>query len=307
MGILEKLRARLNRAGIKPSIRRGQNFLLDTNQLGFIVDTARLGPKDVALEVGPGTGFLTRRIAKTGCLLLAVELDRGLLPLAMEETEGLPNVFFLQGDILAGKNAVNPEVLGKLEELLEIKQKLLAEAAAGEATGDAVLKCVSNLPYSAGTPFVMNLLASRLPWRTGVFLLQREVAERICAKPGGKDYGALSIGATLAATTTFERVVQPQCFWPRPNVESAVIRMEFIPLAERMAIPWVGLRRIASAVFGSRRKTLRNALKGVYADREAADVLVEVELDPGCRGETLTPGEFARLAVLWEKAEAEKQ
>lgn len=300
MGVLEKLRARMNRAGLTPSTRRGQNFLLDMNMIRLIVDTACLGPEDVVLEVGPGSGFLTRRLALTGCLVLAVELDRGLLPLAEEETKGLPNVFFLQGDILAGKNAINPAVLTKLDELLSIKRDMLAAEAATKGTPapEPTLKCVSNLPYSAGTPFVMNLLSNPLPWRTGVFLLQKEVGERLGAPPGGKEYGALSIGATLAATTTVERLVPPHCFWPRPNVDSAIVKMEFKPPAERLALPWRGIKRIATAVFGSRRKTLKNALKGVFPDRDAADVLAELNIDPGCRGETLTPAQFAELGTL---------
>ncbi|MCC8181042.1 MAG: hypothetical protein LIP23_09065, partial [Planctomycetes bacterium] len=99
MGLYQKLRGRLDRAGIRPSTRRGQNFLLDNNLLGFIADAGRLSPRDVVLEVGPGSGFLTRKLALSGALVLAVELDHGLLPVAEEETRGLPNVYYLQGDI----------------------------------------------------------------------------------------------------------------------------------------------------------------------------------------------------------------
>lgn len=296
MSILRKLRARLDRLGLKPSVRRGQNFLLDQNQLAFIVETARPGPNDVVLEVGPGSGFLTRRLAKTGALVLAVEIDKGLLPLAAEETKGLPNVIYHLGDILAGKNALNPEAMDRLAELLTLKRE---QPGAAESPSEPVLKSVSNLPYSAGTPFIMNLLTSPLPWTTGVFLLQKEVAERLGAAPGGKEYGAISIGAALAGTATLERIVPPGAFWPRPKVDSAVVRMEFLPAGERAEIPWRGIRRIASAVFSARRKILKNALKGVFRDRDAADVLKEAELDPECRGETLTPHEFARLGGMW--------
>lgn len=293
MGIYQKLRARLNRAGIRPSTRRGQNFLLDTNQLRFIAETGCLTPRDVVLEVGPGSGFLTRRLALSGALVLGVELDHGLLPLAQEETGGLPNVFYLQGDILAGKNRLNPEVIAKLEELLELKGRGLAESG---DEGRPALKCVSNLPYSAGTPFVMNALASPLPWELGVFLLQQEVVERMVAPPGGKDYGALSISVGLASRPTVERVVAPQCFWPRPKVDSAVIRMEFLPVAERMALPWTALRAVTNAVFGSRRKILKNALKGLFPDGGIAETLQRLGLDPECRGETLSPGQFLLIA-----------
>ncbi len=303
MGIYEKLRARLDQAGIRPSTRRGQNFLLDGNQLQFIADCARLGPGDVVLEVGPGSGLLTRRLARGGGLVLGVELDHGLLPVAQEETAGFPNVFYLRADILDGKNRINPEVLARLEELLALKEK---ERAAGQAA-DGSLKCVSNLPYSAGTPFVMNLLSSHLPWSVGVFLLQLEVGERLIAPPGGKDYGALSIMAGLAARTTIERVVTPRAFWPRPKVDSAVVRMEFLPLAERGALPWPELRAVANAVFGSRRKILKNALKGLAGDRDAGELLRGIGLDPECRGETLSPEDFLRLAREVSRHEQERE
>lgn len=292
MSIYQKLRARLNRAGIRPSTRRGQNFLLDSNPLRFIAETGQLSPRDVVLEVGPGSGFLTRRLALFGCLVLGVELDYGLLPLAQEETAGLPNVFYLQGDILAGKNRINPDVTARLEELLALKAKALAE----EGGGEPVLKSVSNLPYSAGTPFVMNTLSSPLPWDVGIFLLQQEVAERIIAPPGGKNFGALSIAAALGSTTTIERVVGPKSFWPRPNVESAVIKMTFKPVAERLALPWPEIRAVTNAVFGSRRKILKNALKGLFPDTDIGAMLAEMGLDPEDRGERLPPEQFLAIA-----------
>lgn len=294
MGIYKKLRARLDRAGIRPSTRRGQNFLLDSNQLYFIAETGGLGPRDVVLEVGPGSGFLTRRLALSGALVLGVELDHGLLPVAQEETAGLPNVFYLRGDILSGKNNINPAVVERLRELLELKAKGLADAGEG---GEPVLKSVSNLPYSAGTPFVMNALSSPLPWAVGVFLLQQEVAERIVASPGGKNYGSLSIAAGLGASTTIERSVSPRCFWPRPNVESAVIKMVFKPAAERTALPWPRLRAVTNAVFGSRRKILKNALKGLFPDTDIGTMLGGLNIDPENRGERLTPEEFLAIAL----------
>lgn len=297
MGIQQKLRQRLERAGLRPSIQRGQNFLMDGNQLRFIAETACLTPDDIVLEVGPGTGFLTRRLALSGCVVLGVELDRGLLPLAMEETEGLPNVFYIQGDILAGKNHINPDVLARLAELTEWRGKTLAE----EGKNPPILKSVSNLPYSAGTPFIMNMLASPLPWQMGVFLLQREVAERLAAPPGGKDYGSLSISAGLAAETSIERIVGPNAFWPRPKVESAVVKMLIKPLEERMAVPWRELRQVMNAVFGSRRKILKNAVKGLFPDADPAGKLEEAGIAPDSRGETLAPSQFLQLAGLLER------
>ena len=294
MSMYKKLRARLDKAGIRPSTRRGQNFLLDSNHLVFISEAGKLNHRDVVLEVGPGSGFLTRRLAMSGALVLGVELDHGLLPVAQEETAGLPNVFYLRADILGGKNKINPEVVEKIEELIALKAKALAEANDKKPT--PILKSVSNLPYSAGTPFIMNALSSPLPWHTGIFLIQKEVAERIIAPPGGKNYGALSISAALGATTTIERDVPPRCFWPKPNVESSVIKMAFKPAAERLALPWVNIRAVTNAVFGSRRKILKNALKGLFPDGDATAVLEESGIDPEDRGERMSPQQFLLIA-----------
>ncbi|MCL2000646.1 MAG: 16S rRNA methyltransferase, partial [Planctomycetes bacterium] len=160
------------------------------------------------------------------------------------------------------------------------------------------LKCVSNLPYSAGTPFVLNLLSSPLPWSLGVFLLQLEVGERLIAAPGSREYGDLSIAARLAAQTTIERVVSPRAFWPRPKVDSAVVRMEFLPVAERTALPWRALRAVTRAVFGSRRKILRNAFKDLAQPQDPTALLRQAGLDPEGRGENLRPDEFLGLARL---------
>lgn len=295
MGMYQRLRARLDAAGLKPSTRRGQNFLLDGNLLAFIADAGGLTARDVVLEVGPGSGFLTRRLALSGALVLAVELDHGLVKVAREETEGLPNVFYMEDDILAGKNRLNPAVMAKVEEMLAAMRDN-PPAGVDPSSGGPELKSVSNLPYSAGTPFVMNLFASPLPWRTGVFLLQSEVAERLVANPGGEQYGAISIAAALAAKCEILRAVHPRAFWPKPNVESSIIKVEFKPVAERLALPWTGLRRVVSAVFGSRRKILKNALKGIVPEETLEAALAEAEAPPDCRGETLSPEQFLRLA-----------
>lgn len=311
---LEKLRSRFADKGIRPSTRMGQNFLLDVNQVNLIARLADAGGSDVLLEVGPGTGFLSRALCDTGALVLGVELDRKLGEYVKAEMADYPNFLLMAGDILAGKNAVNPEVLSTLRELLKAKKRMLsrqpgkrsgktpqtdnADKSGAAARPEPILKCVSNLPYSAGTPFVMNLLSSDLPWERGVFLLQYEVAARLCASPGDEAYGTLSIGAALAAKVKIARKVPPTVFWPRPKVDSAVVVARFLPAVERMSLPWAGLRRITSAVFGARRKNLKNALKGVFAKDALDAALASAGLDPERRGETLTPDEFLALARL---------
>lgn len=296
---LTSLRNQFDAQGLRPSVRRGQNFLLDVNQAKFIAGLGEPGPTDVVLEVGPGTGFLTRWLAESGALVLAVELDHGVADLFREATKNFPNVFLLVGDILDGKNAINPAVEERVRELLAMKRKQLDDGAVPGAEGASVgLKCVSNLPYSAGTPFVMNLFRSPLPWACGVFLLQYEVTQRLTAEAGQEAYGALSIGARLAGRATIARKVPPQVFWPRPKVDSGVLKYAFRPPEERATVPWVALRRVVAAAFGGRRKRLRNALKGCFAGLTEDDALARAGIDGERRGETLSPDEFIRLAHL---------
>jgi len=294
---MANLRARLEAAGLRPNIRLGQNFLMDANLARCIVRESGLAPGDVALEVGPGTGFLTRRLAETGARILAVELDRGLAAFAVSEMAAYPNVTVLQADILDGRGSVNPEVPPLLE-------SMLAEARRGAAARPPALLCVSNLPYSAGTPFVMELLSSPLPWSRGVFLLQREVARRMAAAPDQTEYGALSIGCALAGPTEAVRRISPGVFWPRPRVDSALAIARYRPAAERTALPWAALRKVTRAVFGARRKKLRNALHASFPDIPAESWLARTGLDPETRGETLTPGQFLSLARTLENGSA---
>ncbi len=279
----EKLMALFERHGMSPRIRWGQNFLLDKNQVNFIARTGMANNEDIILEVGPGTGFLSKELAKTGATLLAVELDHGMAGLVGAEMKGFPNFYLMEADILASKSEINPEVLNRLREMYE--------ARGGN------LKCISNLPYSAGTPFSANIYESDLPWHSGVYLLQLEVTERMVAKPGSKNYGSLSIKTALGAKKAkIERKVPPQVFWPRPKVDSGVIRIEFKPLEERMAIPWSDLRRVCVSVFNSRRKSIRNALKGLIDKKDVLTFLGDLEIDPEIRGQKLTPEQFLKCA-----------
>ncbi len=279
----EKLMALFERHGMSPRVRWGQNFLLDKNQVNFIARTGQVGSEDIILEVGPGTGFLSKELAKTGATLIAVELDHGMAGLVQAEMKEFPNFFLIEADILAGKSTINPEVIARLHEMHEAR--------------GGVLKCISNLPYSAGTPFAANIFESDLPWHSGVYLLQLEVTERMVAKPGSKNYGSLSIKTAIGATKAkIERKVPPQVFWPRPKVDSGVIRVDFKPLAERMAIPWLELRQVCIAVFNSRRKSIRNALKGLIEKKEVLPFLEEVGVDPEIRGQNMTPEDFLKCA-----------
>lgn len=279
----EKLMALFERHGMSPRVRWGQNFLLDKNQVNFIARTGQASNQDIILEVGPGTGFLSKELASTGATVFAVELDHGMAGIAKAEMAEFPNFFLMEADILAGKSSINTDVLARLREMYE--------------TRGGNLKCISNLPYSAGTPFSANIYESDLPWHSGVYLLQLEVTERMVAKPGTKHYGSLSIKTAIGAKKAkIERKVPPQVFWPRPKVDSGVIRIEFKPVEERLAIPWKELRRVCVAVFNSRRKSMRNALKGLIPKKDVLSFLEEAGIDPDIRGQKLPPEVFLTCA-----------
>lgn len=287
----EKLMRLFDKHGLRPHTRRGQNFLLDKNQVLFIARCGEVQAGDIVLEVGPGTGFLTSELLPTGATVLAVELDHGLAQLVRGEFADAPNLILMEGDILAGKNEINPDVLARLQAILE-------------ARPGATLKAVSNLPYSAGTPFTANLFHTALPWSRAVFLLQLEVAERLVAAPGTPAYGALSIVAQLGGRVRIERKVPPQVFWPRPKVASAIVGIDFYPVEQRLSIPWKPMRRVTVAVFNSRRKNLRNALKGLFGKEDVDARIAEAGLDPEIRGEQLPAEGFLALAHVLERHEA---
>ncbi len=287
----EKLMALFERHGMSPRVRWGQNFLLDKNQVNFIARTGEVSEQDIILEVGPGTGFLSKELAKAGATILAVELDHGMAGLVADEMKDFPNFFLMEADILARKAEINPDVLERLREMYKLR--------------GGNLKCISNLPYSAGTPFSANIFESDLPWHSGVYLLQLEVTERMIAKPGSKHYGSLSIKTAIGAKKAkIERKVPPQVFWPRPKVDSGVIRIEFKSVEERMSIPWVNLRRVCVAIFNSRRKSIRNALKGLIAKDDVLQFLADAGIDPEIRGQKLPPEQFLKCAELLTEYES---
>lgn len=282
----EKLMALFERHGLRPQIHRGQNFLLDKNQVNYIARTGMATAGDLILEVGPGTGFLSHELAESGATVLAIEIDRGMAMLARNAMKDYPNFFLMEGDILAGKSGINPDVLKRLEEML--------------AARPGNLKCIANLPYSAGTPFAANLFESPLPWHSAAYLLQYEVGERLAAPVGNKAYGSLSIKAALGGKVKIARKVPPTVFWPRPKVDSAVVKVVFNSVEERMKIPWRSLRMLCVAIFNSRRKSVRNALKGIVEKQDVLPFLEEAEVDPELRGQNIPPEKFLRMAEIFQ-------
>lgn len=262
----------------------GQNFLIDQNILGKIVEGAGLDKEKGALEIGPGIGALTEKLAQMAGAVTAVEIDQRLIPILKEVLEPYDNVKVHHGDVLK-------------VDLHELFRQDFAEVGK--------VSVVANLPYYVTTPILMKLLEEKLPLENIVVMIQKEVAERMAAAPGSKDYGSLSIAVQYYSEPKLVCIVPHTVFIPQPNVESAVIR-----LAVREEPP-VSVEdesfffEVVQASFAQRRKTIANNLKSrFFADegRERLEQLLEeAGLDPKRRGETLSIEEYARLSnVLYE-------
>jgi 16S rRNA (adenine1518-N6/adenine1519-N6)-dimethyltransferase len=283
---LSYLVRRFREAGIRPRTQAGQNFLIDLNLLGVLADAAELGPDDVVLEVGTGTGSLTQLLAARAAEVVTVELDHRLFDLAADTLAGLPNVTMLRADALKGKNRLNPAVM----ETVRRKR----EAAAGRR-----LKLVANLPYNVATPILSNLLDVEPPPHSMTVTIQKELADRIVARPGTKDYSALSVWMQSQCRLAVLRVLPPDVFWPRPKVSSAFLQ----------AVPDQRLRRriadreffhgFVRAMFFHRRKLLRSELLSAFKkrlDKPAVDrILDRLGLAPDARAEQLDIDAMLRL------------
>lgn len=268
----------LKEHGISAKKRYGQNFLIDPKVLSRIIEGADITKEDTVLEIGPGIGTMTQALCEAAGHVIAVEIDRDMIPLLEENLAEFHNYEIINEDILK----------------VDLK-KLIKER----------LKIAANLPYYITTPIIMGLLEQDLPLDSVTVMVQKEVAERMQAKPGTKDYGALTLAVQYYTKAEIIANVPSNCFIPRPNVDSAVIRLklhEDPPVRPADEKKMFGLIR---AAFSQRRKTLVNALKndaalsseGVSRERiEAA--LQKMELDPNIRGERLSLEEFARLSDL---------
>ncbi len=283
---LSYLRNLLDERGIKPKNKLGQNFLIDLNLLDLIVRTAELTPEDLAIEIGCGTGSLTARLAVLAGAVLAVEIDPAFYALASETVAECGNVTLLHADVLRNKNELSREMLPKLEELRN-------------RPGISRLKLVSNLPYAVATPVLTNFLLTDLPFERLVATVQWEIAERLIAQPGTKDYGALAVLVQSIADVELIRRLPPAAFWPRPEVDSAIVRIR--PNAGKRA--HVGdplrFRGFLRDLYTHRRKNLRGALTGLPSGRRAKAAvdrkLAELGLDGTVRAETLDLEQHLRL------------
>jgi 16S rRNA (adenine1518-N6/adenine1519-N6)-dimethyltransferase len=235
---------RFREMGIAPATRHGQNFLIDLNLVQLIISSAELGPDDVVLEVGTGTGSLTVMMAAQAAAVVTVEIDGHLFELASEELVDLPNVTMLHLDALHNKNRFDDRVMD------EVGRQLAA--APGRR-----FKLVANLPYNIATPVISNLLLCPHVPHSMVVTIQKELADRITAQPSTKDYGALSVWIQSQCLAEVVRVMAPTVFWPAPKVTSAIIRLT-VDSVRRAAIPDLRyFHQFTKALFIHRRKFLR--------------------------------------------------
>ncbi len=280
------LRRLFEERGLRPKNKLGQNFLIDLNLIDFIVANAELSRDDMVLEVGTGTGSLTAALADLAGAVLTVEIDLTFHEIVQETLGRHGHVQFFHGDILKNKNHLNPHVLEKLHNGLQ-------------RFSGKNLKLVANLPYVVATPVIANLILSDLPFERMVVTVQWEIAEKLLAGPGTKDYGALAILMQSLTDIELLRRLPPEVFWPRPKVASAIVRIK--PSAEKRAsspIPW--RRRVfLRDLYSHRRKNLRVALlsfPGKPRDKAEVDhLLAQVGLDGNCRAETLDRHDHLRL------------
>lgn len=267
----------MEKYGFRFSKSLGQNFLIDEQIIERICDGAEIGPDDDILEIGPGIGVMTQAMAERARKVVAIEIDRALIPVLQETLAECDNVEVVHADVMA----------------VDLKA-LIAEKFEGRRP-----KVVANLPYYITTPIIMMLLEENIPVSDIIVMIQKEVAERISAKPSTKAYGALSVATQYYSEPKIIAKVPRTVFMPQPNVDSIVIRMTIREEPPVVLENTSLFFKVIKAAFGQRRKTLHNALNaggfGQSKD-QTADFLRACDIEPSRRGETLTIEEFAKLA-----------
>ena len=262
--------------------RYGQNFLIDTHILEKIIEAAEITKDDLVLEIGPGIGTMTQYLAEKAREVIAVEIDKALIPILKDTLSEYTNVSVINEDVL----------------------KVDIEALAREKNNGKPIKVVANLPYYITTPIIMGLFESHVPLESITIMIQKEVADRMQAGPGTKDYGALSLAVQYYSSPEIMLLVSPNCFIPKPNVGSAVIRLKshkYNPVKEILTerADEEFMFAVIKAAFGQRRKTMVNSLshdgKLQLSKDKVLEALEKMGLSPTIRGEALSLSEFATL------------
>jgi 16S rRNA (adenine1518-N6/adenine1519-N6)-dimethyltransferase len=287
---LSYLRNLFEERGIKPKNKLGQSFLIDLNLLDLLLRAAELTPEDLALEVGSGTGSLTVRLTEQAGAVVSVEVDPAFASLTAEAVADRPNVVLLHADVLKNKNELSPAVLRAVADL-------------GAAAGTKRTKLVANLPYAVAVPVVSNLLLSDVAVERMVVTVQWEIAERLLARPGTKDYGALAVLVQSLAHVELVRQLPPAVFWPRPQVSSAIVLVRPDAAKRQHVGNPLRFRNFLRNLYVHRRKNLRGALVSMPAGKfEKAEVdarLAGLGIEGTVRAETLGKEEHLRLCEVF--------
>ena len=277
--LADETKKTLKKHGLHPKKRLGQNFLIDEKIMDGIIEAAELGPDDLAVEIGPGLGGLTLRLAQRVGSLLAIEIDEQLVAVLRQTLIHYPNVKLIRDDIL----------------------KLDLDQAVREAFPDAKFpyKIVANLPYYITTPIIMNLLERRKQIRSMVLMVQKEVGERMKALPGTKDYGSLSIAVQYYADTELVLRVPPCSFRPVPEVDSVVIKLNLRTTPKVKPTDEQLFFQVVRGAFAQRRKTLVNSLSNTFTEiqkDQLISILRYLGIDLNIRGEQLSLEQFCAIA-----------
>ena len=271
---MTSIRKELAEHGLIPRKSLGQHFLVDRNILNKVIRTAQVEKGDVVLEVGPGLGEMTLALAQHAKKVIAVEIDSKLAVILKQKVRDFSNVEVVKSDILK----------------MDFSQFLRKERHP--------IKVVANLPYQITTPLLFRFIESKEAFSTLTLMLQKEVAERMVASPGRKEYGPLSIFIQMFSDVSIRFFIKPSAFFPPPKVESAAVRMSFKekPVVKLEAEEW--FKKVVKGCFGYRRKTLMNALKhsGLPLPQSVESRMEKIGIDPRRRPETLTIQEFVHLA-----------
>lgn len=280
LGIPQNTIAVLQKYNFTFQKKYGQNFLIDSHVLEKIMDAAEIGKDDCVVEIGPGIGTMTQYLAERAGEVVAVEIDKNLIPILMETLVDYKNVSIINEDIL----------------------KVDLNRIVEEKNGGRPVKIVANLPYYITTPIIMGLFENHVPVKSITVMVQKEVADRMQVGPGTKDYGALSLAVQYYAKPEIVAIVPPNCFIPRPNVASAVIRLTCHEKKPVEVKNEKGMFALIRASFNQRRKTLANSLSNAQnlslTREQVTEALESMQLSPTIRGEALTLEQFATLADI---------
>ena len=284
----QQIQQLLASAGVFPNKRFGQHFLIDLNLMRLLIDCANIGSDDIVLEVGCGTGSLTEGLAERAGYCLAVELDRTLAKIAKEQLAKKKNIAVIDTDILESKHTVSATVIEAIEQ------------ARKKHPGRLLL--VANLPYNVACPVMLNLVVGPTVADNMYVTIQKQVAERMTAKPGSRDYGTLSIFLSATGDVKTEKILKPTVFWPQPQVDSAMVsfvrKKQNVSRIKSMEL----FGEVVNLFMGHRRKMLKACTRFARGELAKIDNWLEVfeqcSIDPTKRPEQLPPEDYIAIANL---------